>query len=89
MYEYNALFHSINKHNADFTPNTDETVCQGHKWGLLALWRYMTLELGLNTECIWESIKDVVVQTIIRYYYSSAVVVILLQGDYIPRIDGL
>ena len=58
---------SINKHNSDFTPNTDESVCQGHKWGLLALWQYMSMELGVNTEAIWESIKDVVVKTIIRY----------------------
>ena len=56
----------INKCNADFTPNTDETVCQGHKWGLLALWRYMSLELGVNTADIWEAIKNVVVKTIIR-----------------------
>ena len=58
---------SINKRNADFMPNTDETVCQGHKWGLLALWRYMSSELCINTEAIWEAIKDVVIKTIIRY----------------------
>ena len=24
--------YSINKKNADFTPNTDFTACEGHKW---------------------------------------------------------
>lgn len=67
---------SVNKRNADFTPNTDETVCQGHKWGLLAFWRYMSSELGINTEAIWEAIKDVVIKTIIRY-------VRILTGEYL------
>ncbi len=58
--------HSINKQNSDFRPNTDETVCQGHKWGLLALWGYMREELGVNTEEVWQSITELVVKTIIR-----------------------
>ena len=60
------ICYSINKRNSDFTPNTDESVCQGHKWGLLALWQYMGTELGVNTEAVWDSIKDVVIKTIIR-----------------------
>ena len=60
-----GFVHSINKKNVDFTPNTDETVCQGHKWGLLALWKYMSMKLGINTETVWETIKDVVIKTII------------------------
>ena len=24
--------YSVNKKNSAFTPNSDETVCQGHKW---------------------------------------------------------
>ena len=28
--------YSVNKKNKEFTPNTDETVCQGHKWCVLA-----------------------------------------------------
>ena len=35
--------------------------------GLLALWRYMRTEMGLNTDLIWEDIKDVVIRTIIRW----------------------
>lgn len=33
--------------------------------GLLALWQYMSTELGLNTDAIWDSIKDLVIKTII------------------------
>ena len=61
----NFHLHSINKQNSEFTPNTDETICQGHKWGLLALWRYMRSQLGINTDKVWDSIKDLVVKTII------------------------
>ena len=55
--------------------NTDETVCQGHKWGLLALWRYMQTHLGIDTERVWDSIKDLVIKTIISSepYVSSYV----------------
>ena len=68
-------YHSINKQNSEFTPNTDETVCQGHKWGLLALWRYMRTHLGVNTERVWDSIKDLIIKTIISSepYVSSYV----------------
>ena len=59
----------------EFTPNTDEKVCQGHKWGLLALWHLMETQLGLNTAEIWQSIKDLVVKTIVcsEPYVSSCV----------------
>lgn len=33
--------------------------------GLLALWRYMRTELGIDPAPIWESIKDLVIKTII------------------------
>ncbi len=67
---YNLLFlsvspSSINKQNSEFTPNTDETVCQGHKWGLQALWRHMNTELGVDTDGVWQSITELVVKTII------------------------
>ena len=58
---------SINKRNSEFTPNTDEKVCQGHKWGLLALWRYMRTEMGVDTDAVWQSITDLVIKTIIWY----------------------
>ncbi|XP_033639693.1 tubulin polyglutamylase TTLL4-like isoform X1 [Asterias rubens] len=56
--------YSINKKNADFTPNTDFTACEGHKWGLKALWGYLK-PMGIDTNAIWENIKEVVVKTII------------------------
>ncbi|XP_064647782.1 tubulin monoglutamylase TTLL4-like isoform X2 [Lineus longissimus] len=55
--------YSINKKNNEYQANTDETVCQGHKWGLKALWVYMKKQ-GINTGVIWENIKDVVIKTI-------------------------
>ena len=72
---YHTHTHSVNKQNSEFTPNTDETVCQGHKWGLLALWRYMHSQLGINTDRVWDSIKDLVIKTIISSepYVSSYV----------------
>ncbi|XP_041478656.1 tubulin polyglutamylase TTLL4-like isoform X1 [Lytechinus variegatus] len=56
--------YSINKKNADFTPNSDSTACQGHKWSLKALWGFMQKD-GVDTNAVWESIKDVVVKTIV------------------------
>ena len=35
--------------------------------GLLALWRYMESEMGMDPGPVWERIKDVVIKTIIRY----------------------
>ena len=33
--------YSVNKKNKNFQANADETVRQGHKWGLKALWPYL------------------------------------------------
>eukprot|EP00117_Sycon_ciliatum_P000086 scpid22923/ scgid4518/ Tubulin polyglutamylase TTLL4; Tubulin--tyrosine ligase-like protein 4 len=56
--------YSVNKKNTTFTANSDETVCQGHKWGLKALWRYLD-ERGEDSDTVWASIIDVVIKTII------------------------
>lgn len=56
--------YSINKKNDDYQANGDEKLCQGHKWGLKALWNYMKRQ-GVNTAAIWESIKDLVIKTIV------------------------
>ncbi|XP_074404769.1 tubulin monoglutamylase TTLL4 isoform X2 [Zonotrichia albicollis] len=56
--------YSVNKKNAAYKPNSDETACQGHKWALKALWGYLT-QKGVNCEAIWEKIKDIVIKTII------------------------
>ncbi|XP_036029126.1 tubulin polyglutamylase TTLL4 isoform X2 [Onychomys torridus] len=56
--------YSVNKKNAEYQANADETACQGHKWALKALWNYLS-QKGVNSDIIWEKIKDVVVKTII------------------------
>ncbi|NXO80773.1 TTLL4 polyglutamylase, partial [Sitta europaea] len=56
--------YSVNKKNTEYKSNSDETACQGHKWALKALWSYLT-QKGVNSEAIWEKIKDIVVKTII------------------------
>lgn len=56
--------YSVNKKNVEYQSNADETACQGHKWALKALWNYLS-QKGINSDAIWEKIKDVVVKTII------------------------
>ncbi|KAL8567949.1 hypothetical protein ACOMHN_029124 [Nucella lapillus] len=56
--------YSINKRNADYQSNTDDSVCQGHKWSLKSLWNYLKKQ-GINTQAVWDSIKDIVVKTLI------------------------
>ncbi|XP_076461978.1 uncharacterized protein LOC143294387 [Babylonia areolata] len=56
--------YSINKRNADYQSNTDDSVCQGHKWSLKSLWNYLKKE-GVNTQAVWDSVKDIVVKTLI------------------------
>uniref|UniRef100_A0A8C8SLR4 Tubulin tyrosine ligase like 4 n=1 Tax=Pelusios castaneus TaxID=367368 RepID=A0A8C8SLR4_9SAUR len=56
--------YSVNKKNTEYKTNSDETACQGHKWALKALWSYLS-QKGINSEAIWEKIKDIVIKTII------------------------
>lgn len=56
--------YSVNKRNNEYESNTDENVCQGHKWGLKALWGYLKKQ-GTDTSAVWDKIKDLVVKTII------------------------
>ncbi|NXU49422.1 TTLL4 polyglutamylase, partial [Turnix velox] len=56
--------YSVNKKNSEYKSNSDETACQGHKWALTALWSYLS-QKGVNSEAIWEKIKDIVIKTII------------------------
>ncbi|NXA07266.1 TTLL4 polyglutamylase, partial [Sapayoa aenigma] len=66
--------YSVNKKNMEYKSNSDETACQGHKWALKALWSYLT-QKGVNSEAIWEKIKDIVIKTIIasETYVNSLV----------------
>nr|KAF6498401.1 tubulin tyrosine ligase like 4 [Rousettus aegyptiacus] len=72
--------YSVNKKNAEYQANADETACQGHKWALKALWNYLS-QKGVNSDAIWEKIKDVVVKTII----SSEPYVTSLLKMYVRR----
>ncbi|KAM6178510.1 tubulin monoglutamylase TTLL4 [Rhynchocyon petersi] len=72
--------YSVNKKNVEYQANADETACQGHKWALKALWKYLS-QKGINSDVIWEKIKDVVVKTII----SSEPYVTSLLKMYVRR----
>ncbi|XP_040924828.1 tubulin polyglutamylase TTLL4 isoform X2 [Betta splendens] len=56
--------YSVNKKNSEYQTNSDDKACQGHKWALKALWQYLGSR-GINTNLIWEKIKDIVIKTII------------------------
>ncbi|XP_048390623.1 tubulin polyglutamylase TTLL4 isoform X3 [Stegostoma tigrinum] len=56
--------YSVNKLNAEYKPNSDGKLCQGHKWSLKALWAYLS-QKGVRTDLLWEQIKDVIIKTII------------------------
>ncbi|XP_060945188.1 tubulin polyglutamylase TTLL4 [Limanda limanda] len=56
--------YSVNKKNSEYQTNSDDKACQGHKWALKALWKFLGSK-GVNTTLIWEKIKDIVIKTII------------------------
>ncbi|XP_015255803.1 PREDICTED: tubulin polyglutamylase TTLL4 [Cyprinodon variegatus] len=56
--------YSVNKKNSEYQTNSDDKACQGHKWALKALWHYLDSK-GIDTNLIWEKIKDIVIKTII------------------------
>lgn len=55
---------SVNKKNTEYQSNSDDNVCQGHKWSLKSLWGYLQKK-GVNTATLWKNIKDIIVKTII------------------------
>ncbi|KAM4697552.1 tubulin monoglutamylase TTLL4 [Rhinophrynus dorsalis] len=74
--------YSVNKNNADYKPNPDQAACQGHKWALKALWNYLNQQ-GLNSDRIWERIKDMVIKTIIASEpYVNSLVKMYVQSPY-------
>ncbi|XP_078408778.1 tubulin monoglutamylase TTLL4 isoform X2 [Cetorhinus maximus] len=66
--------YSVNKLNAEYKPNSDGKLCQGHKWSLKALWAYLN-QKGVRTDLLWEQMKDVIIKTIIasESYVNSQV----------------
>ncbi|KAE8581396.1 hypothetical protein XENTR_v10024775 [Xenopus tropicalis] len=74
--------YSVNKNNADYQANPDQTACQGHKWALKALWNYLN-QKGFNSDRIWEKIKDIVIKTIIASDpYVNSFVKMYVQSPY-------
>ncbi|XP_039759976.1 tubulin polyglutamylase ttll-4-like isoform X2 [Pararge aegeria] len=57
--------YSINRLSKNYTPNEDFSACEGHKWTLQTLFQYLKTEQNVDTEALWESIKDLVIKTII------------------------
>ncbi|XP_025207302.1 uncharacterized protein LOC112603094 [Melanaphis sacchari] len=57
--------YSINRLSSQFTENEDADACQGHKWTLRSLWTYMENECKIDVKKLWESLKDLVVKTVI------------------------
>lgn len=66
--------YSVNKLNAEYKPNSDGKLCQGHKWSLKALWLYLN-QKGVKIEQLQEQMKDVIIKTIIasESYVNSQV----------------
>lgn len=56
--------YSINKTSATYTSNDSADSSTGHKWTLRTLWSYLEQE-NVNVPKIWESIKDIVIKTMI------------------------
>ncbi|XP_077553749.1 tubulin monoglutamylase TTLL4-like [Haemaphysalis longicornis] len=55
--------YSINKKSASYTPGASGTDCQGHKWSIRALQRYLEA-LGVDFAGLWEQMVDIVVRTL-------------------------
>ncbi|XP_047537789.1 tubulin monoglutamylase TTLL4-like isoform X8 [Vanessa atalanta] len=57
--------YSINRLSKNYTPNEDFAACEGHKWTLQTLFQYLKTEQNVDINALWESIKDLVIKTII------------------------
>lgn len=57
--------YSINRLSKNYTPNEDFAACEGHKWTLQTLFTYLKTEKRVDTNALWDSMKDLVIKTII------------------------
>ncbi|XP_050673994.1 tubulin monoglutamylase TTLL4-like isoform X2 [Leptidea sinapis] len=57
--------YSINRLSKNYTPNEDFAACEGHKWTLQTLFQYLKTDRGVDTDALWDSIRDLVIKTII------------------------
>ncbi|XP_055861674.1 probable beta-tubulin polyglutamylase isoform X1 [Biomphalaria glabrata] len=56
--------YSVNKKNTQYVSNSNTGNCEGHKWSLKSLWDYLK-QRGVNTTAVWNTIKDLIIKTII------------------------
>ncbi|KAJ8709077.1 hypothetical protein PYW07_008903 [Mythimna separata] len=57
--------YSINRLSKNYTPNEDFAACEGHKWTLQTLLQYLKSEKLVDTDALWDAMKDLVIKTII------------------------
>ncbi|XP_063380365.1 tubulin monoglutamylase TTLL4-like isoform X1 [Cydia fagiglandana] len=57
--------YSINRLSKNYTPNEDFAACEGHKWTLQSLFQYLKTEKNVDTDALWNSMKDLVIKTVI------------------------
>lgn len=57
--------YSINRLSKNYTPNEDFAACEGHKWTLQSLFQYLKSEKNVDTDALWNSMKDLVIKTVI------------------------
>ncbi|XP_026735766.1 tubulin polyglutamylase TTLL4-like isoform X4 [Trichoplusia ni] len=57
--------YSINRLSKNYTPNEDFAACEGHKWTLQTLFQYLKSEKRVDTDQLWDAMKDLVIKTII------------------------
>lgn len=56
--------YSINSKNASYTVNNNAEICNGHKWTLKSLWKYLK-QYNVDIDSIWSSIRDMIIKTMI------------------------
>ncbi|EEC14601.1 polyglutamylase, putative [Ixodes scapularis] len=56
--------YSINKKSATYASNTSKDDCEGHKWSIKALQKYLE-DFGVDFEHLWQQMVDIIVKTLI------------------------
>ncbi|CAL8111533.1 unnamed protein product [Orchesella dallaii] len=56
--------YSVNKNCELYTHNEDAEACEGHKWTLKTLWRYLK-DRDVNTNILWDKMEEIVVKTLL------------------------
>lgn len=56
--------YSINKKSATYASSTTGDSCDGHKWSVKTLQRYLE-DLGVDFEGIWMQMVDIIIKTLV------------------------